>query len=204
MKSTRDIPFSSWIFSFTLPSRYNRIIHSLLVYRKGAFEVKNVVNIAYSFSWKFICFGCTFFLKSCSPPAATQLFCLCLSFMECCPSGNRTYVFKSRLKALYTHRLSQSFDPDNIRSWRIICPIRIQATEPGVSMYVLNLYYRFIYRLDFTYFCCIIVLHYTSLSFFSLIFGPLTWRHWLCKGTLHPISLSSVGLSSPKMSEINK
>ena len=35
-----------------------------------------------------------------------------------------TSLFKSRLKALYTSSLTQSFDPDNIRrTWRIICAI---------------------------------------------------------------------------------
>ena len=38
-------------------------------------------------------------------------------------SVERTSLFKSRLKALYTTRLYSVFDPENIRSWRIICPI---------------------------------------------------------------------------------
>ena len=53
-------------------------------------------------------------------------------FVRICPLWNalplairtseRTSVFKTRLKTLLSVRLQSIFDPENNRSWRIICP----------------------------------------------------------------------------------
>ena len=61
-------------------------------------------------------------------------------FVRICPLWNalplairtskRTLVFKTRLKTLFSNRLQSIFDSENIRSWRIICPI---CRRPNVA-----------------------------------------------------------------------
>ena len=59
--------------------------------------------------------------------------------LEIC-SLERTSLFKSRLKALYTSRFLQSFDPDNIRTWCIICPICRRPNLASQCTFIISLF----------------------------------------------------------------